>query len=325
MTTATTREWLRGAVVAVPTPFHDDFSLDLDALRTNIEIMVERGVRTGDGVILVAGAGGEFPTLTHEERVAVMRASVEAAAGRVPTVTSIQHTDMREVVRLAAAAEDAGIDGLQVGVPYYYPASPDDLFRVVEQAGTGSSLPLMIYSTWWEGGLDIDGKLLLRLADLPHVEAVKWSAPTADRFTEGLAAIADRLVVIDNQGLHVWGHVLGATGFVTHISNFWPEYPLSLWRALEAHDHEAVPAILARFKWAWSRWASKVARTSGGEGPYIKAAMDLAGLRGGPPRPPAVRPTPALMAELEELFARADLPRVGASTASATTAASVLA
>ena len=117
----------------------------------------------------------------------------------------------------------------------------------------------MIYSTWWEGGLDIDGALLRRLADLPHVEAVKWSAPTADRFTEGIAAIADRLVVIDNQGLHVWGHILGANGFVTHLSNFWPEYPLSIWRALEARDYEAVPAILARFKWAWSGWAGRVA------------------------------------------------------------------
>ncbi len=313
MTTATTREWLRGAVVAVPTPFHDDFSLDLDSLRKNIEIMIERGVRTGDGVLLVAGAGGEFPTLTHDERVAVMRASVSAAAGRVPTVTSIQHTDMREVIRLAKAAQDAGIDGLQVGVPYYYPASPDDLFRVVEQAGTGSSLPLMIYSTWWESGLDIDGALLLRLAGLPHVEAVKWSAPTHDRFTEGLAAIADKLVVIDNQGLHVWGRLLGANGFVTHLSNFWPEYPLSIWRALEAHDYEAVPGILARFKWEWSDWASRVAAISGGEGPFIKAAMELAGFQVGPPRPPAVRPTPALMAELNELFDRAGLPRLGAA------------
>ena len=167
MTVATTREWLRGAVVAVPTPFHDDFSMDLGSLRTNIEAMIERGVRTGDGVLLVAGAGGEFPTLTRDERVAVMHASVEAAGGRAPTVTSIQHTDMREVIELAKAAEDAGIDGLQVGVPYYYPASADDLFRVVEAAGKASSLPLMIYSTWWEGGLDIDGALLLRLAELP--------------------------------------------------------------------------------------------------------------------------------------------------------------
>ena len=311
MTAATTREWLRGAVVAVPTPFHDDFSMDLGSLRTNIDAMIERGVRTGDGVLLVAGAGGEFPTLTRDERVAVMHTSVAAAGGRAPTVTSIQHTDMREVIELAKAAEDAGIDGLQVGVPYYYPASADDLFRVVEAAGEATSLPLMIYSTWWEGGLDIDGALLLRLAELPHVEAVKWSAPTHDRFTEGVAAVADKLVVIDNQGLHVWGHVLGANGFVTHLSNFWPEYPLEIWRALDAHDYEAVPAILGRFKWAWSGWAGRVASISGGEGPFIKAAMELAGFTVGPPRPPAVRPTPALMAELGELFDRADVPRVG--------------
>ena len=31
----------------------------------------------------------------------------------------------------------------------------------------------MIYSTWWEGGLDIDGALLLRLAELPNVDAVE--------------------------------------------------------------------------------------------------------------------------------------------------------
>ena len=309
MSAATTRDWLRGAVVAVPTPFHDDYSLDLGSLRTNIELMIERGVRTGDGVLLVAGAGGEFPTLSREERIAVMRTSVEAAAGRVPTVTSIQHTDMREVLELARAAEDAGIDGLQVGVPYYYPATADDLVRVVEAAGGASGLPLMIYSTWWEGGLDIDGALLLRLAELPNVEAVKWSAPTADRFTEGFAAVADRLVVIDNQGLHVWGHILGANGFVTHLSNFWPEYPLAIWRALDAREYDAVPELLARFKWSWSRWAGRVAAVSGGEGPFIKAAMELAGLTVGPPRPPAVRPNAALMAELAELFDRADVPR----------------
>ena len=313
MTVETTRTWLRGPVIAVPTPFHDDFTLDLAGLRANIDAMVERGVRTGDGVLLVAGAGGEFPTLSREERVGVMRASVEAAAGRAPTIASIQHTDQREIVELAKAAEDAGIDALQIGVTYYYPASQDDLLRLVEAVGTATSVPLMIYSTWWEGGIEIDGALLLRLAELPHVEAVKWSAPSYDRYTEGVAAVADRLVVIDNQAMHVWGHILGTSGFVTHISNFWPEYPLSIWRALEAHEYEAVPGLLRRFKWAWSEWAGRVAAMSSGEGPFIKAAMELAGFAAGPPRPPSIRPTPALMGELEALFERAGVPRASSA------------
>ncbi len=313
MTVEATRAWLRGPVIAVPTPFHEDYSLDLGGLRTNIDAMIERGVRTGDGVLLVAGAGGEFPTLSREERIAVMHASVKAAGGRAPTIASIQHTDQREVIELAKAAADAGIDALQIGVPYYYPSTQDDLFRLVEAAGAATSVPLMIYSTWWEGGIEIDGALLLRLAELPHVEAVKWSAPSYDQYTEGVAAVADRLVVIDNQAMHVWGHILGTNGFVTHISNFWPEYPLSIWRALEAHDYEAVPALLRQFKWSWSDWAGRVARISSGEGPFIKAAMELAGFAAGPPRPPSVRPTPALMAELDALFTRAGVPRTTAA------------
>ncbi len=136
----------------------------------------------------------------------------------------------------------------------------------------------MIYSTWWEGGLRIDGALLRRLAELPNVEAVKWSAPSYDAFTEGMAAIADRLVVIDNQAMHAWGHLLGAAGFVTHISNFWPEYPLGIWRCLEAGDYAAARDRLATFKWAWSAWAGQ-----GRGGDRRRGAVHQAGARGGRP------------------------------------------
>ena len=309
MSVAQTRAWLRGPVAAVATPFAADFALDLDGLRRNIEFMVAGGVTVGQGVLLVGGAAGEFPALSRAERMAVMGVSVDAAAGRVPVMTSVQHTDWREVVELARAAEDAGIAGLQVGPTYYYPATGDDLYRLVELVGRAVSIPLMIYSTWWEGGLRIDGALLRRLADLPNVEAVKWSAPSYDEFTEGLTAVADRLVVIDNQAMHVWGHLLGAAGFVTHISNFWPEYPLAIWRCLEAGDYAGARDRLAAFKWGWSRWAGRVVAATGGEGPFIKAALAEVGLAAGPPRPPCVAPAAELVAELRTLFQAAGVPR----------------
>ena len=312
MTAHHARTWLRGPLVAVPTPFRDDFGLDLDGLRANIDAMVVRGVRAGDGVLLVAGAAGEFPALSRDERVAVMTASVEAADGRVPVMTSVQHTHWREVLDLARAAEGAGIAGLQVGATYYYPSSQDDLCRLVESIGRATALPLMIYTTWWAAGLKFDPGYLQRLADMPGVQAVKWSAPTYDEYTDGVAAVADRLAVIDNQAMHVWGHVLGTSGFVTHISNFWPEYPLAIWRALESRDYVAVPGLLRRFKWAWSRWAGTVAEMTGGEGPFIKAAMREAGLASGPPRPPSVEPSAEQLAQLRDLFARAVVPRVAA-------------
>jgi 4-hydroxy-tetrahydrodipicolinate synthase len=296
-------------VVAVATPFADEFALDLDGLARNIEFMVAGGVTHGQGVLLVGGAAGEFPALARAERIAVMKASVDAAAGRVPVMTSVQHTDWREVVELAQAAQDAGIAGLQVGVTYYYPATQDDLRRLVELVSRAVSIPLMIYATWWEGGIKIDGTLLRRLAELPNVEAVKWSAPSFDEFSEGLTAAADRLVFIDNQGMHVWGHLLGAAGFVTHVGGFWPEYTLGIWRALEAADYAGARDRLAAFKPAWASWAGRVMAETGGEGPFIKAALAEVGLSAGPPRPPSVAPSAARRAELSALFQAAGVPR----------------
>src|SRR5919108_4051214 len=132
MALSETSTWLRGPLVAVATPFAEDDSLDLGGLRRNVEFMVEGGVRTGQGVLLVAGAAGEFPALTRDERVAIMREAVAAADGRVPVMTSVQHTDWREVIALARAAEDAGCAGLQVGVTYYYPSTADDFVRLVD-------------------------------------------------------------------------------------------------------------------------------------------------------------------------------------------------
>ncbi len=303
-----TRAWLRGPVVAVATPFTADHALDLDGLAANIEFMIDGGVSHGQGVLLVAGAAGEFPALTRDERIAVMQASVAAAAGRVPVMTSIQHTDWREVIELARAAANSGIAGVQLGATYYYPSSTDDLVRLVEQVDSAVSVPLMIYSTWWEGGLRIDGSLLRRLADVPSVVAVKWSAPSFDEFTAGATAISDRLAIVDNQGLHVWSHLLGASGFVTHISNFWPAYPLAIWQALESGDYARVRDLLATFKWAWGRWTGRVIAETGGEGPFIKAALAAVGLAAGPPRPPSAAPSPELLEELRDLLRSASVP-----------------
>ena len=70
--------FFRGPMVSVATPFTPDFELDLEALRDNIRFMVDRGVRQGQGVLLVAAAGGEFPMLSMEERKEITRVSVEA-------------------------------------------------------------------------------------------------------------------------------------------------------------------------------------------------------------------------------------------------------
>ena len=294
-------------MVAVATPFTEEFDLDLDALQVNIRFMVNRGVRTGQGTLLVGGAGGEHPTLNPDERKALMGAAVEAAQGEVPILTSIQHTDTRVVVDLAQHASKVGLQGVQLGPTYYYTPTEEDAFRLFELVASESDVSLMIYHTWWDG-LTMSLDLLRRLAEIESVRSLKWSSPDTGLYREVLIQLADDLVIIDNSNEHVWSHLLGARGFITHLSGFWPEYPLELWQLMEQKDYAAVKEKLVAFKWKWAKWRSKVSAITGGEGPFIKAAMEAVGLQVGPPRPPSVRPPDYLIDELMELLESAGVP-----------------
>ncbi len=296
-------------MVAVATPFNEDYSLDLDALQTNIRYMVENGVHTGQGSLLVGGAGGEHPTMNVDERKAVMTAAMEAANGEAPVLTSVQHTDYRVILELANHAHATGLGGVQVGPTYYYEPTEGDAYRLFELVANESDVNIMIYHTWWEG-LTMSMSLLSDLADIETVRALKWSSPNEAHYRQGLSALADRLVCIDNSGQQIFSHIMGARGFITHLSGFWPEYPAEIWNLLEQRDYEAARQRLADFKWRWTEWRAKVAAMTGGEGPFIKSAMEAVGLKAGPPRPPSVRASQLLRDELEVFLNECGVPRV---------------
>jgi len=211
------------------------------------------------------------------------------------------------MVELTRYAADVGCAAVQVSAAYYYEPNEYDTYRLFELISRSSDIPIMVYNTWWEG-LHLGPPMLERLAQINHVVALKWSAPTYWEYTDGLAAMAGKLAVVDNDLNRIWSHLLGATGFVTHISNFWPEYSLDIYQLLERRDYVGAKEKEAAFKWDWMRFRSEVVKTTGGEAPFIKAAMIAAGLRAGPPRPPAAPVSEQAIANLREMFKSKGVP-----------------
>ena len=291
----------RGPMVSVATPFTSGFELDLETLHENIRFMIDRGMRTGRGVLLVAAAGGEFPMLTIEERKQVIKASVEAANGEIPVAASIQFVGTREVIEIASYACKVGAALGQLSAPYYYGAPSGDIYRFFEDVSKETELPIMIY-TRSGGAYDVGIDMIDALAEFPNVVALKWAAPYPTLLTEGLYRFADKLAIVDNTGMLVWPHMLGAVSFITHQSNFWPEYPLAIWDLMEQHKYEQAVEEMARFHWPWHRWVGKVVKETEGEGPFIKAAMQAVGLKAGPPRPPAQPVRAELREEIAQLL-----------------------
>ena len=97
---------LRGSIVALITPMHEDGSVDYAALRR----LVDWHVAEGTDCIGVVGTTGESPTVDVEEHCEIIRVAVEQAAGRVPVMAGCGGNSTTEAIALAQYARQVGAD-----------------------------------------------------------------------------------------------------------------------------------------------------------------------------------------------------------------------
>src|SRR5664279_4286106 len=106
---------LRGCGTALVTPFKRDGSVDEMALRQLVRWQVDAGI----DFLLPCGTTGETPTLTHDEWLAVIDVTIEAAAGRVPIMAGATANNTQAAVANAKeVSARAGVDFVLSATPY---------------------------------------------------------------------------------------------------------------------------------------------------------------------------------------------------------------
>lgn len=294
MDTARSRDRLSGCYVTIPTMFRDpDLEVDLDAIRRHVRFLIDGGLVAGDAVLLAGGAAGDFSTLTFDERLAIVDAVVDEAAGRVPIAMGGQTTSTRELVALAKAAERAGADYLQVSPPFYFGHTEGDFEEHILAAADAAEVGLIVYNTFWTS-VGVSYAMVERLAKVPNVVSLKWSTPDIAAMTfEGVVSrFGDRFAIIDNQMRYVTSHILGARSIEVHVANYWPQWGVALWRMLERGEYAEAQREMVRVAMPFmSLWMEMESFTSG-DGYLDKLCMELVGLDSSRSRPPTrdVRP-----------------------------------
>ena len=102
-------------LTAMVTPFAHDGSLDLEAAARLATHLVDSGC---DGLVL-SGTTGESPTTSDEEKIALLRAVLDAVGDRARIVAGAGTYDTAHSIALAKACEAEGAHGLLVVTPYY--------------------------------------------------------------------------------------------------------------------------------------------------------------------------------------------------------------
>ncbi|HCK84549.1 MAG TPA: dihydrodipicolinate synthase family protein [Hyphomonadaceae bacterium] len=232
-----------GVFPAATTQFAADLSVDIGATQKVQDKLVREGVHG----LIIMGTVGENNSLEADEKRAVLKAAVEAVAGRVPIIAGVSELDTKRAAAFARDAEKLGADGLMVLPAMVYVPTEDELvshFRAVAQA---TSLPVMLYNNPPAYRVSIGVEALKKLSDQDNIVCLKESAPDTRRFTDLLNALGDRYLLfagLDDVALE--GLLLGARGWVSGLTNAFPKESLALYAAAQRGD---LATALAIYRW----------------------------------------------------------------------------
>lgn len=270
-----------GSIVAIVTPMKDGGKVDCDKYAELVEFQIENGT---DGIVPM-GTTGESATLPHEEHHNVIRACMDAVAGRAKVIAGTGSNSTEEAVSLTRFAEKAGCDGSLLVSPYYNKPSQEGLYQHYKTIAEATDIPLILYNVPGRTGREIAVDTLRWLSELKNVVAIKEAGGSIDRVSD-IVLSCDITVISGDDSLTLPMMVLGATGVISVVANIVPA------------DVKAMVGAALSGDWAKAKelhfkmlpLVREVFRECNPSG--IKTAMRLAGMINGEMRLPLVPYTP---------------------------------
>jgi 4-hydroxy-tetrahydrodipicolinate synthase len=222
-----------GVYPAAVTHFHQDESLDLPATMSHLEKMIDAGIH---GVIML-GTVGENCSLSYDEKLQVLRATVEHVNGRIPVLTGVAECSTKLACHFAADSQTAGVDGMMVLPAMVYKSDPRETITHFRSVAGASDLPIMCYNNPVSYGVDITPEMFADMADEEKFVAIKESSENPRRITDLRNACGDRYTLLCGvDDLVMESFILGAEGWVSGLVNAFPHENRLLWDLLQADD-----------------------------------------------------------------------------------------
>ncbi|MBP1931550.1 4-hydroxy-tetrahydrodipicolinate synthase [Ammoniphilus resinae] len=156
-------------LTAMVTPFNDQLEVDFEAATKLIDHLIQTGTET----LVVGGTTGESPTLSKDEKIALFRYVVKEAKGRVKVIAGTGSNNTQASIELTRAAEEVGVDGIMLVVPYYNKPSQEGLYQHFKAIAESTSLPVMLYNIPGRSAINMSVETILRLAEVPNITSVK--------------------------------------------------------------------------------------------------------------------------------------------------------
>jgi 4-hydroxy-tetrahydrodipicolinate synthase len=220
---------IKGSLVAIVTPMHDDGSLDLDKYRSLIDWHIE----SGTAAIVAVGTTGESPTVSVEEHQELIRVAVEHARGRVPIIAGTGANSTREAIELTRHAKEFGAQATLQVAPYYNKPTQEGLYRHFMTLADKVDLPIVLYNIPGRTASNMLPETIARMAAIPSIVAVKEATGSLDQASQ-VAALCGLTILSGDDSLTLPLMSIGARGVVSVVGNVVPRDMTALVKAFAA-------------------------------------------------------------------------------------------
>jgi len=280
---------LSGVFAPISTPFDHAEEVDYDALEFNLA----RYAATELAGYLALGSNGENRSLDENEKLRVLETILKGRGDGQVVMACATYDAQRHTESFLREAAALGADfGLVLSPGYFRKQMTDEvLFTYFAGVADKSPIPILLYNAPGFCGVTLSPALVGRLSEHPNIAGMKDSASSG----------IEEFLKFENAGFHVLAGSAnflfpamerGSLGGTVSLANSFPSLAVDLWRCGAARDAERGVPLQDRV----TRINKSISGRHGVAG--VKAAMDLAGYRGGIPRRPLLALTPAQRDEL---------------------------
>ncbi|PHR22255.1 MAG: 4-hydroxy-tetrahydrodipicolinate synthase [Fluviicola sp.] len=208
-----------GTGVALVTPFHDDHTIDFDALAKLVEYQIDNGV----DFLVVQGTTGESPVLTANEKTSVLKCVFETNKGRLKIVFGAGGNDTIETGKILKKLPGV-IDGVLSVSPYYSKPSQRGIIEHFKYLASCTDLPIILYNVPGRTGSNMSVETTLELAKIDNIVAIKEASGNMEQIMELVHKRPEGFGVLSgDDGIVVPLISVGVDGVISVVANAFPK------------------------------------------------------------------------------------------------------
>ena len=208
-----------GSGVALITPFNEKNEINFEKLRE----LLEYHIANRTDAVIVTGTTGESATMSDEEKLAVIKFSVDVVRGRIPVIAGTGSNNTKHAVWLSQEAEKLGADALLVVTPYYNKGNESGIYNHYREIAENVKIPIILYNVPGRTGVNLSVNLVKELSRLKNIDAIKEASGNISYAAEIARAVPEIDIYSGNDDMTVPLLSIGGKGVISVSANILPE------------------------------------------------------------------------------------------------------